>query len=152
MTLPAALTDAVGTWAGTNGFRLMPSDPLHDAPATAEVSTAAGGNLVAIAYTWAHPADGPQDGLLVLGAADDEGAATAFWADSWHQSPAPQLLGGAIDGDVVTISYEYGEGWQWHVTVDATDPQALRLGMDNVTPDTPAYPVMVATLRREPID
>src|SRR6266536_4206765 len=102
MTLPTALIEAVGAWAGSNGFRLMPSDPLHEAPATAEVSTAAGASLVAIAYAWSHPDDGAQDGLLVVGA-DDSGAATAFWGDSWHQSPTPRSCVGTIDGGVVTV-------------------------------------------------
>ena len=74
-----ALTDRAGAWTGTNGFRLMPADPMHDAPATAEVDVKAGGSLVAISYTWSHPADGPQDGLLVLGAGGDPGGVTAFW-------------------------------------------------------------------------
>jgi hypothetical protein len=156
MTLPAALAEAVGAWAGSNGFRLMPSDPLAEAPATARVSTAAGGNLVAIAYTWSHPADGAQDGLLVVGAGDEPGPASAFWGDSWHQSPAPRAFAGAIDGGVVTVSYEYEAGWHWHITVDPTDPATLRLRMDNEVPPSAAasetaagpYPVMVTELRR----
>ncbi len=68
----------VGAWVGPNGFRLMPSDPLADAPMSATVSLAAGGELAQIAYSWVHPADGEQDGLLVLGQGDEpESAATA---------------------------------------------------------------------------
>jgi len=157
MALPAALVEAVGPWAGSNGFRLMPEDPLAEAPATAEVSAAAGSDLVAIAYTWSHPADGAQDGLLVVGAGDDPGAAAAFWGDSWHQSPAPRAFAGTLHGGgVVTVSYEYAPGWRWHITVDPTDPATLRLRMDNeVPPDAAAsetaagpYPVMVTDLRR----
>jgi hypothetical protein len=153
MALPAALTEAAGAWAGSNGFRLMPSDPLHEAPATAHVSAAAGGGLVAVAYTWSHPADGAQDGLLVVGAGDEPGAATAFWGDSWHQSPAPRTFAGTIDGGVVTVGYEYEAGWWWHVVVDPTDPGTLRLRMDNVVPPREGspetrYPAMVTELRR----
>ena len=156
MALPAALIEAVGSWAGANGFRLMPADPLDEAAATAEVSAAAAGTLVAIAYTWSHPADGAQDGLLVVGAAEEPGAATALWADSWHQSPAPRSLTGTIDGGVVTVGADYGGGWRWHITIDPTDPATLRLRMDNVIPpdaatsdkDAGPYPVMVIELRR----
>jgi hypothetical protein len=156
MTLPTALIEAVGAWAGSNGFQLMPSDPLHEAPAKAEVSTAAGGDLVAIAYAWSHPADGAQDGLLVVGAAEDPGAATAFWGDSWHQSPTPRACLGTIDGGVVTVGYEYEAGWRWQIIVDPTDPAVLRLRMDNVIPQDAVpegatagpYPAMVTELRR----
>jgi hypothetical protein len=151
----AALTDRAGAWTGTNGFRLMPSDPIHDAPATAEVATRAGGNLVAITYTWSHPADGAQDGLLVLGVGGDPGGVAAFWGDSWHQSPDPRVCSGSIDGGAISVGYEYEAGWRWEITVDATDPAALRLQMDNVIPEdvaaaTPAqaYPAMVMDLRR----
>jgi hypothetical protein len=112
MTLPLALVESVGAWVGLNGFRLMPSDPLHEAPATAKVSTAAGESLVAMAYAWSHPSDGAQDGLLVLGVADEPGVATAFCGDSWHQSPTPRSCVGTIDGGLVTVGYEYDAGWR----------------------------------------
>ena len=135
----------------------MPSDRLHEAPATAQVSTAAGGNLVVIAYARSHPTDGAQDGLLVVGATDQPGAATAFWADSWHQSPTPRSCAGAIDGSVVTVGYEYEAGWRWQITVDPTDLATLRLRMDNVIPQDAItegvvagpYPAMVTELRRK---
>lgn len=148
MALPVSLIEAVGTWAGSNGFRLMPSDPLDEAPATAEVSTAAGQNLVTVAYTWSHPSDGAQDGLLVVGAGDSPGVATAFWGDSWHQHPAPVACAGTIDGDVITTGYEYAEGWRWQITVDPSDATTLRLRMDNVVPEAAAYPAMVTELHR----
>lgn len=44
-------TELVGPWEGSTGFRLMPGDSPYAADATADVSTAATGNMVAIAYT-----------------------------------------------------------------------------------------------------
>lgn len=152
------LTARAGAWAGTNGFRLMPSDPFYDAPATAAVSTAAGGDLTLVAYTWTHPQDGDQDGLLVVGAADEAGSTdtvVGFWGDSWHQSPAPRTLGGTEDGGVIVVGYDYEIQWRWQITIDPTDPEALRLRMDNVIPEAAAgdgipagpYPAMLMELR-----
>src|SRR5262249_13575188 len=148
-TLPRSLTQCVGTWSGMNGFRLMPTDPLHDAPATATVSLGAGGNLALVAYTWSHPTDGAQDGLLVLGL-DDEDRVTAFWGDSWHQKPEPDALGGGVEGGVVAVGYEYAPGWHWAIVVDSTSAEALQIRMDNAVPRTEGepYPVMIMDLRR----
>lgn len=151
------LSDAAGSWAGTNGFRLMPDHPLAESPAAVTVTTAAGGHLTSVAYSWEHPDDGPQDGLLVIGSAGEDGSLTAVWGDSWHQKPAPMSLpgGSAADG---TSGFEgdYGGGWRWRIVFDATDAEVLRMRMHNVIPaehatgETPAgpYPVMVMDVRR----
>jgi hypothetical protein len=125
----------LGTWQGTNDFRLMPTDPFHTAPAEATLLMAAGGNLATIAYTWAHPADGEQDGLLVVGPGEEEGTVVAFWGDSWHQHPSPKMLLGTIENGLITLDYEYGEGWRWQIFVDVTGDALLQLRMDNVVPD-----------------
>jgi hypothetical protein len=132
-----------GRWAGTNSFRMMPDDPFVDAAATADLTIAAAGNLTSINYTWTHHDDGPQDGLMVLGL-DDDGRAIAFWGDSWHQQPAPKVLGGTADGARVVVGYEYGGGWEWRITVDATDPESLTIQMDNVIPPSEATPQIAA--------
>jgi len=145
-----------GTWAGTNAFRLMPDDPASEAPMTARVARAAGGGLTQIAYTWAHPEDGRQDGLLVLGAGEDPSTAVAFWGDSWHQRPQPRILHGVVGGGVASVGYDYAGDWRWEVVVDTTDPEALRLTMNNVVPVSAAegdeeagpYAAMSAVLRR----
>lgn len=124
----------LGTWHGTNDFRLMPTDPFHTAPAGATVIRAAGGNLATITYNWAHPADGEQSGQLVVGPGEDEGAALAFWGDSWHQYPSPRMLRGRVEGVVVTLEYEYQADWWWRIIVDVSDEAALMLRMENVVP------------------
>ena len=65
------LAHLAGSWAGTNGFRLMPTDALFDAPATASVTTVAGGHAVVVTYTWVHPQDGPQGGTMLVGSPDE---------------------------------------------------------------------------------
>lgn len=130
----AALIERAGAWRGTNGFRLMPDDPVHEAPATVVVTARAGGHLVSVAYSWAHPDDGPQEGYLVVGSAGDDGAVTALWADSWHQHPDAAVLAGSVDGAVLRVGYEYAPGWRWEIVLDPTDPDSLLLRMDNVVP------------------
>ena len=151
------LPNSAGTWVGTNGFRLMPTDPLAEFPAKATVATAAGGHLASIAYSWEHPDDGPQDGLLVIGTADEGGSLVAMWGDSWHQKPAPRLLSGTHETDLtLELEADYGGGWRWRVSFDATDADSFRMQMDNVIPDERAtaeksagpYPVMIMQTRR----
>jgi hypothetical protein len=151
------LADFAGSWAGTNGFRLMPSDLLVELPATLTVTTAAGGHLTSVAYSWTHPDDGPQDGLVVIGAGDREGSLVAVWGDSWHQQPTPMSLTGGPGPDAtVELSAEYGGGWAWRIVFDAADAENLRMRMDNIIPADRAtaeksagpYPVMVTDVRR----
>jgi hypothetical protein len=142
-----------GTWTGSNGFRLMPTDELYDAPATAELSTAAGGHDLVLTYTWAHPADGPQDGVLVVGSPDDEQrVVTAAWGDSWHQKPAMLTLTGSLTQRRLEVTADYGGGWRWSISIDGSRDDRLALTMHNIIPaaqatdEIPAgpYPVMVA--------
>jgi hypothetical protein len=150
-----AFSKHVGSWTGSNGFRLMPDDPPHVAPATADVSTAAG-NLTAIAYTWSHPEDGAQDGLLVIGPDGEPEGAVAFWGDSWHQTPQPTLLAGGFSDGLLAVSYEYGGEWRWQISVETSNPDSLRLRMENIVPKSAeteagaagAYTAMLSELRR----
>ncbi len=143
-----AFAGHVASWTGTNEFKLMPDEAPATADFAADVSVAAGGDLLAVAYRWAHPADGAQDGLLTLGLSEEPSTAVALWADSWHQSPTAAVMTGRLERAVVTFVYEYAEGWVWQTVLDATDPDTLTLRMDNVVPDGDPYPAMLATLRR----
>jgi hypothetical protein len=151
------LPDSEGTWVGTNGFRLMPNDPLAELPAQVTVSTAAGGHLVSIAYRWEHPVDGPQDGLVVIGPVDEGGSLVAMWGDSWHQKPAPMMLSGSRGtGAALELEGDYGGGWRWRVGFVATETDSFRMQMDNVIPAEQAtaeisagpYPVMIMQAQR----
>jgi hypothetical protein len=128
------LTRHAGEWAGTNRFRLMPDDPPADAAATAKLSLGAGGNVAVLTYTWTHPDDGAQDGLLVVGPEEAPGEVIALWGDSWHQQPAAKQLSGTAGGDALTVGYSYAEGWEWRITLTAERPDVLRWRMDNVVP------------------
>jgi hypothetical protein len=150
------LPEFAGAWVGSNGFRLVPTHPLAEFPATLTVTFAAGGHLTSVAYTWEHPDDGPQDGLIVIGSDGESGSLVATWGDSWHQKPEPRSLSGDGPGSTVELGCEYGGGWGWTIVFEAIDSEHLRMRMDNVVPadqadaETPAgpYPVMVMDLRR----
>ncbi|GAB3263073.1 hypothetical protein GCM10027586_19890 [Kineococcus gypseus] len=148
--LPPAL---VGDWSGTNAFRLMPGDPPHEAPATARVSTAAGGHLALVAYAWHHPDDGPQDGLLVVAGTGEGDAVSATWADSWHQQPATMALTGRRTADGVVLEGRYGGDWTWRTELRTSPGGGLLLRMDNVVPvvhataEVPAGPYAAMLLR-----
>jgi hypothetical protein len=135
----------------------MPAEPLAEFPARATVSHGAGGHLVSIAYWWEHPDDGPQDGFMVIGPADEGGSLVAMWGDSWHQKPTPMLFSGSRGtGGALELEGDYGGGWRWRVTFDATDTDNFRMQMDNVIPAEYAtaeksagpYPVMIMQTRR----
>lgn len=133
-----------GAWAGSNAFRLMPTDAPHDAPMNAAITRAAGGHVTQVAYSWTHPEDGEQEGLLVLGRGDGPTSVTAFWADSWHQSPQPRVLDGTSEDGVVTVGYAYSGEWRWEIVVDVSAADQVVLTMNNVIPESAATPEIAA--------
>ena len=116
---------------------MTPNDEPQVAPFTAEVSHGAQGLLSQLAYTWSHAEDGEQSGLLVFGAGEEPGSVLALWCDAWHQKAAKPLTGRA-DGPLVRLSCTYEGDWEWVIELDASDPDALRLRMDNVIPESAA--------------
>jgi hypothetical protein len=84
-----ALTRHAGMWTATTRFRLMPEDPPAVADAAAQLSLGAGWNLAVLAYTWTHPDDGAQDGLLVLGPDESPGGVLRSGATPGTRSPRP---------------------------------------------------------------
>ncbi len=50
------------------------------------------------------------------------------------------MLAGAIVEGRIVLTCEYGEGWGWQITVDATTATALHIRMDNVVPESAAGP------------
>ena len=144
-----------GAWSGTNGFRMMPNDPLDVRPATAIVGLAAGGNLTSFSYTWEHATDGPQEGVILVWQDADEGA-HAIFADSWHQKPEPMPMTGAADDATIELEGEYGGGWKWRIVIESPNDATLRMTMLNVVPAEfgteefagGPYPVSITELTR----
>lgn len=131
--LDTILGKAGRTWAGSNDFRLMPTDPVATSDAAATFGVAAGGNVATLGYTWTHPADGPQEGVIVLGRGEGDGEYAVLWADSWHQATA-RTFAATADGDTLRFDYLYGETWRWEVQLTVT-ADALGLVMRNVVPE-----------------
>jgi hypothetical protein len=157
MSIEPVVGQASGSWEGSNGFRLMPGDPLSEFPAAGTLSLGAGGYLGTLGYTWTHPEDGPQEGLLAFGIAGSDNAIVALWADSWHQHPEAKVCEGNLDeSGVISLDYEYGDGWRWQIVLDGSKTDVLSLRMDNVIPPEVAteeisagpYVVMSMELRR----
>jgi hypothetical protein len=157
MSIEPVVGQASGSWEGSNGFRLMPGDPLSEFPASGSLSSGAGGYLGTLGYTWTHPEDGAQEGLLAFGIAGGDNAIVALWADSWHQHPEAKVCEGNLDkSGVISLDYEYGDGWRWQIVLDASKTDVLSLRMDNVIPPEVAtedisagpYVVMSMELRR----
>jgi hypothetical protein len=137
----------------------MPGDQLSEFPATGTLSLRAGGYLGTLGYTWTHPEDGAQEGLLAFGIAGSDNAIVALWADSWHQHPEARVCEGNLDEQgVISVGLEYGDGWRWQIVLDTTKTDVLLLRMDNVIPPAVAteeisagpYVVMSMELRRTP--
>ena len=149
MAAPEELNRAVGGWAGTSLLRVMPTDPYRESEARATVTSAAGGDLIVINYTWAEEGK-PQDGMLIISGGDEPGDARAMWADSWHQRPLWLVLSGATDeGGVVRVAAPYGEGFEWRINVDTSTADALAITMDNVAPGVARYQVVEARYTRQ---
>ncbi|GLY31581.1 hypothetical protein [Kineosporia sp. NBRC 101731] len=151
-----SLSELVGTWSGSNGFRLIPADPLVELPAAASVTTAAGGHLTLLAYSWQHPDDGPQDGLVLMELAGEDDAVVATWGDSWHRKPDTMSLSGTRTADgLISLEGEYAGEWGWRIHLGIGEPRELLIRMENVIPaahatsEMPAgpYPVMILQLR-----
>lgn len=150
------------SFAGTCAFRLMPYDELVEEP-SALLLDEVGPTQVLLRYTWTHPEDGPQHGVLLIGGPEEDATAvTAALADSWHQKPGLMSLTGDRLGDSVVLSSQYAGDWGWEVTVAGIEGDEPTMTMRNVVPvsalatlpaDGPhveagPYDVMVARWRR----
>lgn len=128
----------LGEGEGSCAFRLMPTDEFHTGSSMVSVDDAAAGRAVLVTYTWAHPADGPQTGTLLLGVPAEDGSVSAAWVDSWHQRDVVHLTGtGTSTGAVV--AYEYAPGWTWEIEA-VVDAGTLSLVMRNGVPESDEGP------------
>jgi hypothetical protein len=131
-----------GAWSASNAFRMMPEDEYATTSATLDVSPGPGPSALCVRYTWQHEGVA-QDGVLVVAAAEPEGAVQAVWLDSFHQQPAWMELAGHVEASGrVQLVGTYGDGaWGWRIALDPSDglPEIV---MDNVPPGADPYPVV----------
>ncbi len=124
---------------GEGGFRLMPGDEMAAGEASATVEAPAGGYALTLTYTWTHPDDGLQDGVLLVGSPEDgSDTVEATWLDSWHQQPAPLRLTGTVDAStygVLELSAFYSGAWGWQIRLDLTSPEETVIVMRHVIPE-----------------
>ncbi|MCE1178754.1 hypothetical protein ACQP1U_12505 [Actinomycetota bacterium] len=128
------LSDIVGIWHGTNGFRMMPGEVFDEGPASAEIREVAGGAALVVDYTWQHPQEGEQHGVLVVGTAS-QSALSMHLLDTFHQSEIPERFEGGQTGPArAEWFHDYGE-WRWWVRVSMEDDR-LVITMDNTVPES----------------
>ena len=130
MTMPYGVEP--GPRSGTATFRLMPTDDFATGASTVTASAVAGGRALELAYTWTHPEDGEQSGLLLLGVPTDDGEVAAGWIDAWHQQTVVALAGRATETGAL-VEYEYAPGWHWELVLEVARGVPC-LVMRNVVP------------------
>lgn len=121
---------------GSGGFRLMPGDDMATGDASATLTPQADGHALVLTYSWTHPEDGPQTGVLLAGSPEQEGdAVEASWIDSWHQKPSPLHLTGTLESSALELSAFYSGTWGWQIRLDLGSPEATVVVMRNVIPE-----------------
>ncbi len=145
------LPELVGEWTGTNRLWLDPSALARESTTTATVERVAGG-FVSIRTTWEDEGRA-HDGLLVVRLADDPGADTMVWVDSFHTGGAFMTFAGtAGDDGRVTARGSYaappGPDWGWRIAVEAESADGFRILMHNITPDGEEAPAVEAVFTR----
>ena len=113
----------------------MPNDEFDTADSTATLSVEAGGWATCLRYTWTHPEDGEQHGILLMASPDDNDLVEATLIDSWHQKPGPMNLVGTRIENTTSLHATYMETWGWNITVTLEDDQSVRMVMQNVVPE-----------------
>jgi Protein of unknown function (DUF1579) len=142
------LADHIGDWTGTNRFRFLPDEAYTESPSRAHVSLKAHGHVALIEHTWVTEGE-DHEGLLVLGAAPDDGTFQSTWTESWHQQPHWLASTGRLSAPhTLQLEGSYGPGAGWNIRVEAEHPASFRLVMDHVYPPHGAYPVVIAEYHR----
>jgi len=139
MSVPSALRDLAGEWAGENRLWLCTEEPARHSQATASVALAAQGRFATIRYTWAEEGQ-PQDGLLLLGMDPRRETWEAAWIDSWHMGDKIMLCRGAADaGGAISVRGAYaappGPDWGWRIEIHAEAADRFEMIMYNISPE-----------------
>ena len=138
MATPKLLLDAVGTWSGNSELHLswLPEgERVLKSNSTLRVQSDRHNAFAQLHYTWVHDGE-EQDGSILI-AADENGATTAGWSDSWHQSSAVMALNGEARATVNLRGHYSVEGhpdWGWRIQLSMSGSSVV-LEMFNVSPE-----------------
>ena len=130
----------LGSWRGDNRLWLSgPTSPELVSASRLVIAPAAHGAFTTLTYTWAFKG-AEQEGVMLVGNANDAETASAAWVDSWHMSAKVMACHGTVDdsGAISVLgSYEAppGPDWGWRITINEPAPGQLRLVMHNISPD-----------------
>ena len=152
MAVSEQLAQLAGEWSGTSRLWLSPEEPARESPSTLSASLVANGKFLALRYRWAE--DGPQEGLIVLGAEARGDRVRASWVDSWHMGHAMMSCEGALDADgSASVKGSYpappGPDWGWRIVIAPIDRDGFRLRMFNITPEGEEQLAVDATYARK---
>jgi len=144
----------VGRWLGRKHLWLE-SQPEPSGTSESEllVVPTAKGRFLRLDYRWSH--DGvEQEGVLLLGNANDRQLATAAWVDSWHMGAQVMHCQGSVDAQgAVSLLGAYpvplGPDWGWRIGIMKTGPDDLRIVMHNISPEGEKELAVRADYRRE---
>jgi hypothetical protein len=138
MTRTTQWTDLLGKWSGTKQIWLSPDAEALTSESTAQVSTVAQGQFIALAYTWAIE-DQPQDGLILFPSAAGEAPSRAAWLDSWHVRNDMMPCEATRESGLVSLSGSYpappGPDWGWRIEIETGQIDTLAFRMFNITPE-----------------
>jgi hypothetical protein len=156
MSAREMMIESVGQWSGSNKVWLSPDAPARESDVTASVGLAAGDGFAVITYDWQDEGK-PQDGMLLIRVAPDGSPPDMVWIDSWHTGGKFMDFRGEElpDGRLSARgSYEAppGPDWGWRIALSTDESGALKILMDNITPDGQEAPAVETLLTRTSVD
>jgi hypothetical protein len=144
----------VGRWLGRKHLWLeSQTEPSGTSESELLVLPIAKGRFLRFDYRWSHQGV-EQEGVLLIGNANDRQLATAAWVDSWHMGQQVMPLQGSIDAQgAASLLGAYpvplGPDWGWRIGIMKTGPDDLRIVMHNISPEGEKQLAVRADYRRE---
>ena len=137
------LFELAGEYAGTNHLILDPAEPPRVSDANASVVLASRGKVVRLDYTWDD--NGPQEGMLLIGAPDGREGVLAAWTDSWHMGKKLLICNGDVDARSIRLLGTFtsvgaggppGPDWGWRILLEPVDDRSFTMRMFVIAPDS----------------
>ena len=128
----------IGEWRGTKQLYFEPPPtPAISSPSKLVVRPVAGGSFLQFDYDWAYEGE-EQAGVLLFGY-DEENAASAAWADSFHMSTKILACTGTAADTSADLRGSYaappGPDWGWRITIRSVSQNEFTIVMHNISPE-----------------